>query len=42
MALDYQARKQSVENRYPFFGSTQAERLSIFGPVASASAKPRR
>jgi hypothetical protein len=31
MALDYPAKRERIENRYPFFRSTEPERRSIYG-----------
>jgi hypothetical protein len=42
MALDCRTNRQSVENRYPMFRSTAAERRSIYGPLASLSDDWRR
>jgi hypothetical protein len=35
MGLDFRAAKERVENRYPFFRSTQVERDALFGRSAS-------
>lgn len=35
MALDYRSEKERLEDRYPLFRSTEAERQSIYGPVGS-------
>jgi len=42
MGLDYRAEKQRVEDRFPLFRSTEAERHSIFGPVGSLTDDWRR
>jgi hypothetical protein len=41
MALDFRAKKERVENRYPLFRSTEAERQSIYGPLGSLTANWR-
>ena len=42
MALDCRPKKQSVENRFPLFRSTAAERRSIYGPLPSLTDDWRR
>jgi hypothetical protein len=37
LGLDYQAARDTIESRYPFFRSTLAERQALFGPSASAA-----
>lgn len=38
MSLDFQALRATILRRYPFFGSSSAERGAIFGPRATALA----
>jgi hypothetical protein len=38
MSLDFQAKRETILRRYPFFGSSAAERHRIFAPRATALA----
>jgi hypothetical protein len=41
MALDYRAKKDWIENRHPIFRSSEAERLSLYGPHTANRRWPR-
>jgi N-acyl-L-homoserine lactone synthetase len=41
MMLDYPAERLRIRQRYPFFGSTLAERASLFGRPATTTSRPQ-